>query len=527
MHQKKRKLFVLYSIPIWFRKKFSRLNLCNKEKLYLVSYSIPLSCMVVLLLGFGMMISPSSALRTNALEADGELDAGLSKEKDETTAEEAVEASVENANITPREIAAPSVTFEIGGAGQNEVVETSVDEVAYRSHTVRVSLNNVDEYFLFISGNTNLVNSAGGIELTGTGNAGVAGSNIPAGQWGYGWDYTGAATNADMTYKTVPTAQTKLTVPALSNNAVSFNGKLNFAAKFPTNATLGNYASNVNLTLIASPKAQTGSVNWKNEAGGDTTLAAGTETMQGVQPGFCKNNSNVKEGWTVDLTDNRDGNSYTVVKLRDGNCWMQQNLRLGKTTAMLLASGDTDLTSGTTWTLPAAATSWDASSNAVAQTIVGSTSLYSGWKTSWGNYYSWCAATAGTCASAVSDGAIASDSICPKGWKLPTGGKTNSANQFYALLGANGANIGGTNASTATQKIMAKPYLFFAAGAFFETNGSLGLAGTEGYYWSSTASSSTYAYNLYFYNRYFYPGTHNDSRYGRYHGYSMRCVSTH
>ena len=425
----------------------------------------------------------------------------------------------------PLAVTPASVTFEIGGQGQDEVVDVGVDEVAYRSHTVKVSLSNVDEYFLFISGDTNLTAPTGGVALTGTGTTGVTGNNIPSGQWGYGWDYTGVATDAGMTYKTVPTAQTRLTVPALANNAVSFNGKLNFAAKFPVNATLGSYTSNVKLTLVASPKAQTGSVNWKNETGGDTALAAGTETMQGITSGFCKNNANVKEGWTVDLVDNRDQKTYTIYKAADGNCWMGQNLAL--TGPLTLASGDTDLAAGATWQLPASVTSWNTSDYNIVQIGTGSTSL-SGWKNGYGNYYSWPAATAGTdTTSVVSKDATAS--ICPKGWKLPTysgdysfSTLTGTKSRWTTATYNGNSSVPGYYFGSTKTTVYKGANFWPAAGDINQSSGALGDAGSRGRYWSRRAySTANGAYDLYLVSSTVSPQLNNY----RYFGYSVRCVA--
>lgn len=49
---------------------------------------------------------------------------------------------------------------------------------------------------------------------------------------------------------------------------------------------------------------------------------------------------------------------------------------------------------------------------------------------------------------------------------------------------------------------------------------SLSNAGSNGYYWSSTPSGSSYAYNLYFYSGYV-----STNGYARYYSQSVRCVA--
>ena len=51
--------------------------------------------------------------------------------------------------------------------------------------------------------------------------------------------------------------------------------------------------------------------------------------------------------------------------------------------------------------------------------------------------------------------------------------------------------------------------------------GRLGIAGSNGYYWSGRANSSSSAYGLYFSSSYVNPSS-NRSRYA---GYSVRCVA--
>ena len=65
---------------------------------------------------------------------------------------------------------------------------------------------------------------------------------------------------------------------------------------------------------------------------------------------------------------------------------------------------------------------------------------------------------------------------------------------------------------------MNAPYYLLRGGVL--DNSSLGIAGSRGYYWSSTPSGSSDAYRLYF--RSGYIGTYGDTRY---YGFSVRCVA--
>ena len=99
---------------------------------------------------------------------------------------------------------------------------------------------------------------------------------------------------------------------------------------------------------------------------------------------------------------------------------------------------------------------------------------------------------------------------CPAGWKIPTqkqwaaiATKTNNAWQWTG----SGYKVG-------------EALYLPAAGIRYSSNGSLVSVGLEGYYWSSTISS-TYAWYLYLYSGEY------DTNYGNYraHGLSVRCVS--
>ncbi len=250
--------------------------------------------------------------------------------------------------------------------------------------------------------------------------------------------------------------------------------------------------------IIASPTTHPTSHVY---AAGDSRTIHDISNMQEMTQQIC---SNTDEGDTETLTDSRDGKYYIIIKqTKDKNCWMQQNLQLNLTSGTAIEGSKADGTAYS-WT-PTATTqaystsgTWTSDSSAVMSRAGSGTN---------GNYYTWCAATAGTCTSATSNGAVASASICPKGWKLPTG---NTNGELYNLT--NGLN---------KSSITASPYLFPVAGCV-AINGSLNNVGFNGRYWSSTAYSSTAAYGLYFDSSLFRPGTRDD---GRYFGFSVRCVA--
>ena len=218
--------------------------------------------------------------------------------------------------------------------------------------------------------------------------------------------------------------------------------------------------------------------------------------MQGMSNAICEN---APIGATGQLYDTRDGSTYTIAKLDDGNCWMTQNLRLvGKT----ITSDNSDLTSANSpYTVPSSSSPW-ASSDTSRQNV------HYASNTTNGAYYSWCAATAGTCSSATTDGINAPSSICPKRWKLPTW------QEYKDLVTAMGIR---DNSDGAT-KIMGNPYNFVMGGYIWSSK--LDTVGSSGWYWSSTASSSAEAYYL------FLGSNSVNTRNGnRYYGFSIRCIA--
>ena len=131
-----------------------------------------------------------------------------------------------------------------------------------------------------------------------------------------------------------------------------------------------------------------------------------------------------------------------------------------------------------------------------------------------GNLYQWNAATAGTGGTITSTNAT--DSICPKGWQLPTSNNSNSGS-FQALMTAYsiGDNTAGSTAITQS------PLYFHPRG--YVRSGLLRSAGRTGSYWSSTAYyGADLAYYLGLASGYVNPSEY----YYRYGGCSVRCLAS-
>ncbi len=240
---------------------------------------------------------------------------------------------------------------------------------------------------------------------------------------------------------------------------------------------------------------------------GEVTAGFATITyMQDLTYEICANDA--RYGESGKLIDSRDNKIYWVAKLRDGNCWMTQNLDYND-------PNSTRITNPSSWT--------DTSANYRAYydpgtKVVSGTSLVDAGSSDThlliGNYYSWQSATNGTGSSATSAGAVASSSICPSGWQLPTSNSTTANGSFGNLTEKYAI---GNNAAGSTALRSAPFYFQFGGGVW---SGSLSNAGNSGYYWSSTAIGSDYAYILYFDS-----SSVNPSRnWYRYFGMSVRCL---
>ncbi len=146
-----------------------------------------------------------------------------------------------------------------------------------------------------------------------------------------------------------------------------------------------------------------------------------------------------------------------------------------------------------------------------------------------GNYYNWTAAIASNNSTNIGGtvGEIASNSICPKGWRLPNASQTDNVyNEFGRMLyqaeitakvSAGNNSIGYTTGGF--NKLRSNPYYLVRSG--YIVGSTLTYPGVGGGYWSSMVSSSTHAYSLVFNNTGIYPAR-ND---GRHLGGSVHCIA--
>ena len=214
-------------------------------------------------------------------------------------------------------------------------------------------------------------------------------------------------------------------------------------------------------------------------------------------------------GQTYELKDVRDGETYTVSKLADGNVWMTQNLRLGGASEVTLSPSDTNIASA--WTLPASISEnfGSLTSAQINADSKNADAIFAAGQSGTGKigvYYNYCAASAGTyCMDENSGSGDAQYDICPKGWRLPTGGASGEYQNLYAAYDDNAANY-----VNALQIPLSG--LYYGSSALHQ--------GVSGGFWSSTFHSTAYMYRLNFNTSDAYP----QYALARNNGASVRCV---
>ena len=219
--------------------------------------------------------------------------------------------------------------------------------------------------------------------------------------------------------------------------------------------------------------------------------------------------SSMARNQVIALTDNRDGQTYTVAKLADDKCWMTENLRLDD--SVILSNSNTNnpalplinsydgLNPVTSNHLSATSTDYSCpffGGKCVDQSFLNTdnTTLYQSNNTgdqssnvyNYGNYYNWYSATAGN-GTYNMDSGIPSGDICPFGWTLPTSG---SSTADYNILDV------AINADSATRSKMFRAYPLNYVYSY-QTRTGANRRGTAGIYWSSSAKSNGGAIGLF------------------------------
>lgn len=273
--------------------------------------------------------------------------------------------------------------------------------------------------------------------------------------------------------------------------------------------------------------------------------------MQDITPEICANTPEADNlgNNQYQLKDLRDQKIYWVAKMKDGNCWMTQNLDYDLKTTKPLTSADSDVIKSWTPTEDTQITatpnfditnnnvkSWDPAQGKVATYCTYgrcndiSTISSNDGHDAQGNYYTWGAVTAGQAASLTSNtaGQQATQSICPRGWKMPLSGRSKSNelwdnNMSFAYLFESygwvwDKSYFANNLDGGTQYIITRsPFYFVYGGSAYST---MTPNGNSGAYWSSVANGSNSVFALVF-----TPPTYPAQSVGRQYGYPVRCVA--
>lgn len=221
------------------------------------------------------------------------------------------------------------------------------------------------------------------------------------------------------------------------------------------------------------------------------------KTMQTFSTSDC---TNLSLGQVIALTDDRDGQTYSVSKLGDGHCWMMENLRIDPSTTQFDSANTHSPTSDFISKAASSSSSQTLcgqdNTNCVDQVQFNLDNLNSSLTPSWdsqavgrswysyGGMYNWFTASGGNGEYTTASGSVTGD-ICPFGWRLPTGGNGGE----YATLNT---AIGGTLRSD--ERLRSFPNNFVYSGDFNKT--APGGRGTYGRYWSPTAQSTVKAFRM-------------------------------
>ena len=143
-----------------------------------------------------------------------------------------------------------------------------------------------------------------------------------------------------------------------------------------------------------------------------------------------------------------------------------------------------------------------------------------------GTFYNHTAASAGSSLNVTRDtffNSIVPDSICPKGWTIPTLDTNDNKsfnNMFLTAYGVREVSSGGTNADVIA---LYPPLSFLRSGYYDHTSTTIYNSGIQGFYWKSSVKMNTAgaAQQLIL-----YPSSFTTTGgYYRGRGYSVRCVS--
>jgi hypothetical protein len=387
----------------------------------------------------------------------------------------------------------------------SNTVELNINPVTTQFNSadlsVTVGTNNATGYTLTMSSDSTELSKAGSTDTIPTLETLAGGypeTDFTVNHWGY---KLSTATN----YLPFATSNELDVTDAPTNSKTSI---VNFAAKADLSKPAGTYKLAIDFAAVANPLP--------------------TPTMQNLDPSLCVT------GAPITVVDSRDNQEYKVQRLADGNCWLLDNLALDltdSTTMAALTPSNTNADANSLTSLRygnnrtaetpqyadgAFVAEWDsehtttyynrASVNADSKDVT--VTSYGAGSGKVGVYYNYCAASAGSyCynSGAALEDTNASQDICPKGWRMPTGGSTGEYQALYTVYNSNATNF---------RSALSTPL----SGLF--SSGSASDRGTDGRLWSSTRNDGGSMYYLYVKSS----SVNSQGSDGRGVGYSVRCL---
>ena len=373
------------------------------------------------------------------------------------------------------------------------ITPTNAGTFTSKSVDALVATNATKGYELYFSSKdeaTDMLNTNTAIsdKITSSFTGTVTNTTMGKNNWGY------SLNNTDFTAIPKKSGHKKLRNLTTKPTTDELKTTVHFGTKISTNLVAGNYEKSVLFTAVAhaNPAKTLHSISKMQQMTPEICTATTTPNRTATTldtDGSHHGDPNYVP--TKTLTDTRDNNTYTVSKLADGRCWMTQNLRIINKT---ITPADSDVTSN--YTIPASSISgFDSGAYEASNAYLDSD----------GGLYKWYTATAGTGTYYMPSTTV---SICPKGWRLPTGGNSGEFQTLY-------------NNYPSSSALRSDPVNLTLSGNVY--NSSRYDQGSNGYYWSSTAHSNkgVYAYDLFLTASTVYP-TYYDGKNG---GRSVRCIA--
>ena len=374
------------------------------------------------------------------------------------------------------------------------ITPTNAGTFTSKSVDALVATNATKGYELYFSSKdeaTDMLNTNTAIsdKITSSFTGTVTNTTMGKNNWGY------SLNNTDFTAIPKKSGHKKLRNLTTKPTTDELKTTVHFGTKISTNLVAGNYEKSVLFTAVAhaNPAKTLHSISKMQQM--TPEICAATTTPNRTATALDTDGSHYGDpnyAPTKTLVDTRDDNTYTVSKLADGRCWMTQNLRIINKT---ITPADSDVTAN--YTIPA---------SSLSGFDLGIYNTSNAYVDSDGGFYNWYTATAGTGTQALSThGQNTTVSICPKGWRLPTGG--------------NGGEFNILDNSYDSSFLRSIPVNLTLSGNVAIS--SRGGQGSCGEYWSSTIYSSGNAYNLSL------NASNADSaeHYDKINGFSVRCIA--